>query len=246
MSKIRQIRSLLLILLFLNFLSLRSGSASTVPALLLNRPGDGSQVTSPIQISAQIGAPDSELIRVTLVDRSGNVIARQLLRQSSSDKPSFDFSTELPFEISGETSEGLLTIALLDSYNRPISLRSASLRLLSGGEDKIESTYQTEPWLTISQPQPLEDHSGGEVRVTGTVRPLIERPVFFELVTDSGAQIGTRQLPVEQAEETLDFDISVPYAYINQRQDVRLIIRQSNPQLGEIIILDSVPIFLSP
>jgi hypothetical protein len=118
--------------------------------------------------------------------------------------------------------------------------------LLSGGEDKIESTYQTEPWLTISQPQPLEDHSGGEVRVTGAVRPLIERPIFFELVTDNGAQIGTRQLSAGQAGETLDFDITVPYAYINQRQDVRLIVRLSYPQLGEIIILDSVPIFLSP
>jgi len=186
------------------------------------------------------------LIRVTLVDRSGNVIARKLLWQKGSDAPSFDFSTNLLFEISGDISEGLLTIALLDSYNRPISLRSASLRLLSGGEDKIESTFQTEPWLTIVQPQPLEDHTGGEVQVTGTVRPLMEGPVFFELVTDSGAQIGTRQLPGGRVGETLDFDITLPYAYINQRRDVRLIIRQSNPQLGEIIILDSVPIFLSP
>lgn len=217
-----------------------------MPVLILTSPGDDSLVTSPIEVSAELRLPENYLIRVSLTDRSGNVISRQLLRLDTSENTLSNFSTDLPFEITRDTSEGLLSITLLDVYNRPVALRSATITLLSSGEPRIEPPSQDSGWLTITEPQPGEEFSGGEVRVNGTVTPLVERPIFFELNTGSGGQIGTRQLPVITAGETFSFDVSIPFGFITERRDVRLIIRQSETKFGQDIILDSVPIFLSP
>ena len=246
MSNKGLVRLTLIILFFLSFNSPIRGSASKNPLLFIDSPGDGSRLTSPIELSVEIGGQDPALIRMTLTDRSGTIIARKLLPVDTNEGSQFDLYSDLAFEIPNDTSDGLLSIALLDSSNRPITLRSASLILLTKGGDQIVAPDQKTEWLTVTQPQPGEAFSGGSFRVTGTVTPLLQRPVFFEIVTDSGGQIGTRQLPVESAGEPLDFEIDIPHGYINQERDVRLIIRQSDPKFGETIILDSVPIFLSP
>ena len=180
------------------------------------------------------------------MNQSRNTLSRQLLSLDTDEGNLINFSTDLFFEIPGDSSEGLLSITLLDSNNRPAILRSASLFLLSEGQTQIEASKSETDWLTIIQPQPGEVLSGGEVRVVGTVRPYVEGPLFFELVTDSGGQIGTRQLSVDIAGRTFSFDIRIPYQYVNEMRDIRLIIRQKDSKFGETIILDSVPIFLTP
>ena len=180
------------------------------------------------------------------MDQSRNIIARQLITLDEDAGSQKNFSTDLFFEIPINSSEALLSISLLDSNNRFTTLRSVSLILLSEGQTQIEGSKSETDWLTITQPQSGEVLSGGEVRVIGTVRPYVDEPIFIELVTDSGGQIGTRQLLVDQAGKTFSFDTLIPYQYINEIRDIRLIIRQSDPKFGETIILDSIPIFLTP
>ena len=238
---------LILVFLFLQtFIPAYTGSGLKNATLILESPGQGSRVTSPINLSAQIEYDEPALIKVTLTDRSGVTIARKLLQSDKYEALTSDFNSELAFEIPRDTSEGLLSIALLDSYNRPITLRSTSLTLINAGEDQILTPGQQAEWLKISQPETGDSLSGGSFRVRGTVTPLVEGLVFFELITDSGGQIGTRQLSVDTAGEPVEFDIDIPYAYINQKRDVRLIVRQRDTKFGSTIILDSVPIFLSP
>lgn len=203
-------------------------------------------MTSPIEISAQVQAQPQDLIRVELVERSGSVISRQLLTVKASRDVILSFKSSLAFEIPRETTDGLLTIAVQDSNNRLVALRSAVLKLLSDGENLINLQSSNSDWLTITKPQPGGKLQGGAIDVEGTVIPIIDRPVFFELITDSGGQIGWKQLAVENAGEIIEFNITVPYAYITQERDVRLIIRQTDIFYGENIILDSVPIYLSP
>lgn len=246
MPKIRLTGLVLLLSLLMFFSAPFHGSASTEPTLLLESPGNGSWVVSPISISAQINSEDFTLLRITLRDQSRNIIARQLCRLDTFKESPINISTDLFFEIPGESSKGLLSITLLDSNNRPATLRSASVLLLSDGQTQIEASNPEADWLTISQPQPGDTLGGGEVYVSGTVLPMVENPVFFELITDSGGQIGTRSLSVEAPGKALDFEITIPYAYINERRDIRLIIRQSDNNFGESVILDSIPIFLTP
>jgi hypothetical protein len=237
------------VLLFFLLIGLRSplgAEAVRSDSLELITPVEGSIVTSPIEISAQVQAQPQDLIRVELVERSGSVISRQLFPVSARRNVNLNFTTSLPFEIPRETTDGLLTIAVQDSNNRLVALRSAVLKLQSDGENWINEQSSGFDWLTITKPKPGEKLQGGAIDVEGTVIPIIDRPVFFELITDSGGQIGWKQLAVENAGEIIEFNITVPYAYITQERNVRLVIRQTDTFYGENIILDSVPIYLSP
>jgi hypothetical protein len=242
-------RALGFFLLFCILIGLRSPlSAEAVrsDSLKLVTPGDGSIVTSPIEISAQVQAQPQDLIRVKLVDRSGSVLSRQLFSMNARGDTNLNFTTSLPFEIPRETTDGLLTIAVQDNNNRLVALRSVALILQSDGENLINEQSSGSEWLSITKPQPGEKLQGDAIDVEGTVIPIIDRPVFFELITDSGGQIGWKQLAVENTGEIIEFNITVPYAYITQERDVRLVIRQTDTFYGENIILDSVPIYLSP
>jgi hypothetical protein len=242
-------RALGFILLFFVLVGLRSSlhaEAVRSDSLKLITPGEGSIVTSPIKISAQVQVRPQDLIRVKLVDRSGSIISRQLLPVNARGDMVLNFTSRLAFEIPRETADGLLTIAVQDNNNRLVALRSAALKLLSDGENLINLQSSSSDWLTITKPQPGEKLQGGAIDVEGTVIPIIDRPVVFELITDSGGQIGWKQLAVEDAGVPIEFNITVPYAYITQERDVRLVIRQTDTFYGENIILDSVPIYLSP
>lgn len=246
MSKLHRIGFFILLFCLLWLPKPQQGSASVAAPLTLLRPANGSMVTSPIQISAVVQCQPDSLIRITLLDRSKDIISRQLFRLDENDFTSTDFFRELNFEIYGEITEGLLTVAVLDINNRPITLRSALLTLQSNGENNIETQSQTKDWLTITQPQTGDILKGGKILVEGVVIPITERPIHFELITDSGGQIGSRQLAIQEVGKEIEFNIVVPYAYINSKRDVRLVILQTDSYYGENIILDSVPIFLQP
>lgn len=246
MVKTRALGFFLLFFVLVGLRSPLSAEAVRSDSLELITPGEGSIITSPIEISAQVQVQPQDLIRIKLVDRSGSVISRQLFHVNASGDAILNFTTSLAFEIPRETTDGLLMIAVQDSHNRLAALRSASLKLLSDGENRINVQSTNSDWLTITKPQPGEKLQGGAIDVEGIVIPIIDRPVFFELITDSGGQIGWKQMAVENAGDIIEFNITVPYAYITQERDVRLVIRQTDTFYGENIILDSVPIYLSP
>lgn len=220
--------------------------AQPVQPILILSPGDHSLVTAPILISAQVHAGDDGLVRVSLVDKQQNLLARQVLRINARDHHAVEFETELLFEIPAESTTAVLTVATQDHANRPVTVRSVPLTLQSGGEDRIELKFYTDPWLTVSQPEPGAMISNSPLIVVGTVTPINDYPVIFELVTERGSVIVTRQLGVESLGEEIDFEISLPYLPSLNIRDMRLVIRQTSGITGVSAILDSLPLTITP
>lgn len=189
---------------------------------------------------------DDGLIRLTLVDRNQNLLARQLLRVETPSDGVIEFSTRVMFEIPSETSATILTIATQDHAHRPLSLRSINLTLMGSGEAIIEPSTSTEPWLTITEPQPGSVISTSPMLITGTVNPVNSNPIIFELLTERGGAIVSKQLAVETPGLAMDFDISLIYPPVPETQDMRLVIRQSTGLVGVDAILDSLPVTVTP
>jgi hypothetical protein len=110
----------------------------------------------------------------------------------------------------------------------------------------IQAAAHEEPWLDIIQPKAGEKVSSGELVVTGIVTPISNRPITFELISDSGRVIGSSQLPIETPGEKLDFEINLTYSYIKETSDVRMVIRQNEYPYDEIAILDSLTLIVFP
>ena len=217
------------------------------PAVSILSPGEGSVVTSPIHLSLEIQPGADTFIRVTLINGSNITIARQLESISLNPDNVTILDISIPFEIPTESSKALLTVTTLDSFNRPQSLRAINLTLASTSPETVLPSQQpVENWLSIHSPTAGTTISGGKFQITGTVTPITDNPIFFELITDSGGVIGNAFLSVSNAGISIDFDLPIYYNYLSMPRDVRLIVRQTAGKYRNTVILDSLLLTLEP
>ena len=156
------------------------------------------------------------------------------------------FDSNLTFEIPNGTMEALLTLSTQDDYHRPLALRSVLVTLNTSGETQINFNSNEDSWLDINYPQSQEIISGGKFTVLGSITPITDKPIIFELITDTGGVIGTAQLAVSQAGEGFSFELPLTYGFISTVRDVRLVIRQTIEGYATAVILDSIPLALAP
>ncbi len=139
-----------------------------------------------------------------------------------------------------------MTLETLDAKQRPISLRSVNLSLVSSGSSNPATPSPQEIWVEIDAPPEMAVLEGGRFQIKGSVVPITQNPVFFELITEGDRVVGSAQLAVKNPDEMIEFDIPITYTYIRELTDVRLVIRQSSTAYGAVIILDSLPLQLLP
>ncbi|QRN82797.1 hypothetical protein JR338_10290 [Chloroflexota bacterium] len=236
----------LLIILSLSLLLPRASFAAPSPSMTILSPGEGSTVASPILVSAVVRPGADNLLRITLTDNFDRVLSRQLIRVDAVNGEEINLDSQILFEIPYPGLEGLLTLATQDEYHRPLAERSVLVVLDDSGEVQVQPNPVSGQWLEISSPEPNASISGGQFVVQGTLTPVTDRPVTFELISDSGGQIGSAQLAVDQPGETIAFEITINYGFISTVRDVRLIIRQTMDSHTANIVLDSLPLTLAP
>jgi hypothetical protein len=241
-------RNALLLCLLLCLGSISSYSISAQPGqhIIILSPGAHSEVTAPIHVTGLVYPGEGALVRVTLVDQQENLLTRQVLRISGSHHEVVEFTAELAFEIPGERTAAILTVLTQDHVNRPIAISSVPLTLQGSGESRIEPQLSVDPWLEINQPKPGAVINDSPMIVSGTVRPINDRPVIFELINERGSVIVTRQMAVETVGEMVAFEIPLPYLPSSRIRDMRLVIRQSSGIAGVNAILDSLPLTIVP
>ena len=247
MSRLRPFSFAIFLILLLGLPSPQPGFTAQGSDIHLLSPGEGSLVTSPIQLTAEIAPGSISMVRAVLIDRSGITLARQLLRvDQNPDEDTFGFKTLIPFDIPETTVEAMLTLSVLDEYYRPIALRSVIITLQSDGDPSFQMPRPDISWLMLTEPKPLLSYSGGEIQVGGTIIPLTQEPVVIELITSEWRVVGSSQLPVNQPNQPLEFDLSLPYSRIESLTNARLVLRQAADPYESDAVLDSLVITLLP
>jgi hypothetical protein len=234
------------LLLALSLVLPRTSSAAPTPSITIFTPGEGSIVTSPIPISALLKPGSNGLIRITLSDKTGQILSRRLFRVPVDGDEEISLATQLLYEVPYPGVEGLLTLGTQDEFRRPLAERSVRLTLNADGETELQTNPAVEQWLTITSPEPGATLSGGAFTIEGTVTPFAEQPVRFELITDSGGQIGSVQLWFSDPGQPVPFALTIRYGFITTERDVRLVIRQTLPDTTVNLVLDSLPLTLAP
>lgn len=247
MSKKLRSFFILFLLLILNTPRVQVSNARETTSLTILNPGEGSEVTSPIHLSAEIQPNPGGLIRVALVNREGQEISRKLLRMDTEKSISgATFTTDLPFEIPTDQARALLTLSTLDSAYQTTALRSVEVLLNSEGGIAILNQTNPEPWLKIDDPQPSEFASGGVLILEGSVTPKGESPVIFELITAEKRVVGSAQLAVTNPNLPTHFEIYLKYKFELPSKEVRLVVRQTLYPYNTIAMLDSLLVSLFP
>ena len=237
---------ILAILLSLSLVLPRASFAAPAPSMAILSPGSGSVVISPIPVSALVQPGADGLIRVTLTDQANRTVSRQLIRVDSAGEEEISLESQLLFEIPYPGLEGLLTLSTQDEFHRPLAQRSVLLTLNDSGETEMQPNPVSGQWLDINSPAPGATLSGGSFTIEGSITPATSHSVRFELITDSGGQIGSAQLAVGEPGQTVPFTVTISYGFISTERDVRLVIRQTLPDYTANLLLDSIPLTLAP
>jgi hypothetical protein len=238
MKRLSQFFRTALLILFMSSIGPVSLVESSSPfAISIISPGENSTVVSPIDLVITIQPADIHLIRISLITPDNTLLARQLLRLDSLEEDYQVFNSSIAFEIPAEQSQALLSVEMLDTAFRPISVRSSKLILQSSGIATILPPAIERSWLTLTAIIPLESTNGGQITVQGSLTPLTAKPVHFELFSDTGRLIGAKQLAVQSVGDPFDFIITIPITQM-PADGVSLVVRQTIDLYLTNIILD--------
>lgn len=153
---------------------------------------------------------------------------------------------DIPFELDRVSEFAQLRVSVYDEYDRPVTINSVDLLLLSMGPNAITpSNIRSEP-IVIRQPTKNQLIQGGKVIVSGLVRPS-QDVMLVELVAADGSIPGYRQVFVTPSPDGsyVEYAVEVPYT-VEKGTWVRLRISESGTRISGMEHLSSVEIYLSP
>jgi hypothetical protein len=214
-------------------------------AIQILSPGPASKVTSPIRLNAFLAPGDKGNVRIELLGEDGRLLVRQLL--SYGPLARIQVITELDFEISAAGELGRLRITTEDPEGRMVAVASVDLLLISLGQSDITPSADSLDRIIIQDPGPKTLVQGGNLRVSGFIRPSGEASTWVELITAENRIVGYRQISIPEPQETghTPFSVDVPYT-VSTTTWVRLSVSQRDGRIPGFINLSSLEVLLSP
>jgi hypothetical protein len=215
-------------------------------------PGPMSKLVSPLHLIANLRSQPSGTYRVELwvepLQPGGEprLLYREVQRIISNPVDWVYLDQDIPFELERVSEFGQLRLSVYDQYDRPASINSVDLLLLSMGPNMITpSNLRSEP-IVIRQPTANQLIQGGTVIVSGLARPS-EDFLLVELVAADGSLVGYRQVFVTPAADGsyVPWAVEVPYM-VSAGTWVRLRVSESGTRIEGMEVLSSVEVYLSP
>ena len=215
-------------------------------------PGPMSKVVSPLHVIANLRSYPSGSYRVELwveplrVGEAPRLLYREVERIISDPVDWVYIDQDVQFELQRVSEFGQLRLSVYDDYDRPTTINSVDLLLLSMGTSEITpSNIRTEP-IVIRQPVKNQLIQGGKVIVSGLAKP-VEDFMLVELVAADGSIAGYRQAFVTPAPDGsyVPWSVEVPYA-VTKGTWVRLRVSESGSRIAGMEHLSSVEVYLSP
>ena len=154
---------------------------------------------------------------------------------------------DIEYEISAAAEAGRLVLSVDDEYGRTVALNSVPLVLLSIGEADIVPPRDVLAPIILQQPRKKALIQGGSVIVSGLARPNGDQPIQVRLITQKGAEVGSRLAAIGPLGEGGygSFSVEVPYS-VSQATTVLLVVTIGGEEISDIIHLSSRDIVLSP
>jgi len=209
-------------------------------------PSTGSMVMSPIKLEAKIACDPGEILRIELTNKQERLLFRKLIIPDCQSNIPFELKELIYFDAPAGNTSTRLAISLIDIDDVPRAIASSEL-VLSQENSSIKNTKDNQSNFIIISPLENTLLSHGKFPVKGWIRPLEQTPVIFELLSETGGLISSRQIsiPKDIAGDYFFFDINIPFTIPRIRNAI-LIIRQMGSTIPGNIALESFTFQVSP
>ncbi len=182
--------------------------------LLIEAPGPGSQVSSPVRIVGWGGPSYQDRVRIRLIGENGEVLAQVRAYLLVPSGRSGRFIVDLPFHFAPVAESALIEV----SYENPLTgrldhLTTRRVVLLSTGRPLVQPNLTAPEKVTIFTPREDRVIEGGSILIRGAAWLDEDLPLLVEILDRQGNVLSSSEvvLAAPALGELGTFDVTLPY-----------------------------------
>jgi hypothetical protein len=183
--------------------------------IIIEAPGPGSQVVSPVRVAGWGGPSSQGKIFIRLIGEQGQVIARTTTYILAPDGSSGQFVIVVPFTIAGVAEAGLVEVSYNDyTTGRLEHISTRPVVLLSVGPGRVHTNQTTAEKLSLFSPRQDQVLRGGLISVSGAALLDEDLPLLIEVLDRAGEVIASTEVEVQAPVlgELGTFQAQLPYS----------------------------------
>jgi hypothetical protein len=165
--------------------------------LVLQAPGPGSSVISPVRVAGWGGPAAQGKIFVRLIGEQGQVLARTTTYLLAIEGVAGSFVVTVPFSIEGVAEAGLIEVSFNTPSNRLEHLSTRPVVFLSVGPPRVYTNLTTTEKIAIFSPREDRRVSGGMATVSGGALLDEDLPLLVQVLDRAGEVVGSTEVVVQ-------------------------------------------------
>ncbi|MCL4266640.1 MAG: hypothetical protein KJ069_25825 [Anaerolineae bacterium] len=216
-------------------------------AILIQEPGPGSRVTSPLLVRGLADSTFEQNLVVRLVDANGVELGLTAVTIAAEMGQRGPFEATLPFTVSGEQQAFIQVFATSPRDGGVTHLNAVGVMLTDGVAEIRPLLPHTTERIVITQPALAATISGGAVQISGVGVASFEQTLLVELLGEDGAVLASQPVIVNAPDlgQPGEFSAELPYSVATAGPG-RIVVRDISPAFGGDTHVTSVEVTLSP
>jgi phage tail protein X len=216
-------------------------------AIVIEEPGPGSRVTSPIVVRGVSDPAQHQEIVARLVYEDGTVAFEQPVQIEAPLGQRGPYEAIIPFSVSGERQAFVQMLIRSARDGRITHLSSAGVTLTGSGPADIVTQEAQPARVTIYQPQTNSTISGGVATISGFGLASFEQTLLVEIHDEAGNTIAAEPVMVDAPDlgQPGYFSIDLPYS-VDEAGHGRVVVRDRSAAFAGDVYVTSVEIMLQP
>lgn len=216
-------------------------------AILIQEPGPGSRLVSPIRVAGVADPTFEQTIGIRVVLPDGTELATSSGITTAGAGQRGPFEAQVEFQTAQETNALIQVFAVSPRDGSIVHLASVGVTLAPSGSANIVAAPDHPEQIAIIQPSAGSTISGGAAHVSGYGSASFEQHLLVQVQDASGQVIGSAPLIVQSPNmgEPGPFAIDVPFTLTGAGAG-RITVHDPSPAFGGDIHVSSVEVQLAP
>jgi LysM repeat protein len=216
-------------------------------AIVIEEPGPGSLVTSPMRISGISDPAQHQTLVARLLYEDGTVVFEQPVQIDAPLGQRGSYEAIVPFTISGERQAFVQMVIRSARDGRITHLSSVGVTLSDSGPAGIIRQEAQPARVTIYQPQTNSTISGGVATISGFGLASFEQTLLVEIHDAAGNTIAAEPVMVDAPAlgQPGYFSINLPYS-VDEAGHGRVVVRDPGAAFAGDVYVTSVEVMLQP
>ena len=216
-------------------------------AILLQEPGPGSRVKSPVRVVGFADPTFEQNLVVRIVAADGTELAQVPTNIEADVGQRGRFALEVPLQLGAEQNIFIQVYATSPRDGGLTHLSSTGVFFSPGRLENISIQEPHPERIAIFQPQPGTTINNGIVHVEGFALASFEQTLVVEILNRDGEVIGSQPVTVQAPDLGQPGPFSADVAYsLSEPGPGRVVVRDPSPAFGGDVHLSSVELNLEP